>query len=216
LILEGFLFIFVEQIEHMKALLTLVLVISSFYYVFIMDSNTSLKTLFTSPESSVESSTQDVQSVNVYIKGLNSYDASSLETIKETLEKFGFICKIDEPIQTSYNGTLCSELQNELSNDSYFDFDDGESITIYVTNNDLVDQNISVAGLCYGNSIYISNTIYVNQTITHELLHSFGLEHCENSGCIMSINNRDRWNNQTDMPIFCDDCRLKAPSQFLN
>ena len=201
----------------MKALLTLFMVISSSYYVFtIMDSNTSIKTLFDLSESSVESSTPEEKSANVYIKGLNSYDAASLETIKETIEKFGFICKIDNPIQTSYKGILCSEIQNELGNDSYFDFDDHESITIYVTNNDLVDQNISVAGLCYGNSIYISNTTYVNQTITHELLHSFGLEHCENSGCIMSINNRDRWNNQTDMPIFCDDCKSKAPSQFLN
>ena len=199
----------------MKALLTLFMVISSSYYVFtIMDSNTSMKTLF--DLSSVESSTQEEQSVNVYIKGLNSYDSASLETIKETLEKFGFSCKIDDPIQTSYKGVLCSDFQNELGNDLYFDFDDSDPITIYVTDTELVDQNERISGICYGNSIYIHSTIYTNQTITHELLHSFGLEHCENRGCIMSINNRDRWNNQTDMPIFCDDCKSKAPSQFLN
>ena len=201
----------------MKALLTLFMVISSSYYVFtIMDGNTSMKTLFDLSESSVESSTQEEQSVNVYIKGLNSYDSASLETIKETLEKFGFSCKIDDPIQTSYKGVLCSDFQNELGNDLYFDFDDSDPITIYVTDTELVDQNERISGICYGNSIYIHSTIYTNQTITHELLHSFGLDHCENRGCIMSINNRDRWNNQTDMPIFCDDCKSKAPSQFLN
>jgi len=200
----------------MKALLTLFLAISSFYYVFIMDSNTSMKTIFDLSESSVESSTQEEQSANVYIKGLNSYDAASLEIIKETIEKFGFSCKIENPIQTSYNGMLCSEYQNELGNDLYFDFDDSDPITIYVTDTELVDQNERISGICYGNSIYIHSTIYTNQTITHELLHSFGLEHCENRGCIMSINNRGRWNNQTDMPIFCDDCKSKAPSQFLN
>ena len=111
---------------------------------------------------------------------------------------------------------LCSDFQNELGNDLYFDFDDSDPITIYVTDTELVDQNERISGICYGNSIYIHSTIYTNQTITHELLHSFGLDHCENRGCIMSINNRDRWNNQTDMPIFCDDCKSKAPSQFLN
>ena len=198
----------------MKALLTLVLVIFSFYYVF----NTSLKNIFDLPESSVESSTPEEQTANVYIKGLNSYDAASLEIIKETIEKFGFSCKIDNPIQTSYNGMLCSEYQNEFGNDLYFDYDDDNPITIYVTDTELADQNIGrVSGLCYGNFIYLSEvTMFVNQTITHEILHSFGLKHCENSGCIMSIHNYDRWNNQTDMPIFCDDCKSKAPSQFLN
>jgi len=200
----------------MKVLLTLVLMISSFYYVFIMDSNTSIKNLFDLPESSIEEPSTQENPTDIYIKGLNSYDAASFQTIKETIEKFGFSCKIDNPVQTSYKGMLCSEFQNEFGNDLYFDYDDDEPIIVYVANTKLEDQNIRLTGLCYGNSIYISNTVYVNQTITHELLHSFGLEHCENRGCIMSINNRDRWNNQTDMPIFCDDCKSKAPSRFLN
>lgn len=196
----------------MKALLTLFLVISSFYYVF----NTSLKTLFDLPESSTQESSTQEKTTDIYIKGLNFYDAASFQIIKETMKKFGFSCKIVDPVQTSYKGMLCSEFQNEFGNDLYFDYDADEPIIVYVANTKLEDQNIRLTGLCYGNSIYISNTVYVNQTITHELLHSFGLEHCENRGCIMSINNRDRWNNQTDMPIFCDDCKSKAPSQFLN
>ena len=195
----------------MKALLTLVLVIFSFYYVF----NTSLKNIFDLPESSVESSTPEEQTANVYIKGLNSYDAASLEIIKETIEKFGFSCKIDNPIQTSYNGMLCSEYQNELGNDLYFDYDDDNPITIYVTDTELVDQNIRVSGLCYGNSIYIdTNPTLIKETVIHELLHSFGLKHCENK-CVMSISS-GVWDYNTDKPIFCDDCKSKAPSQFLN
>lgn len=198
----------------MKALLTIILAIFSFYYVFIMDDNTSIKTLIDLPEASIQDSNEEVKEANIYIKGLNSYDASSLETVKNTIEKFGFSCKIVDPIQTSYRGTLCAEYQNELGNDSYFDYDEDEPITIYVTNGQLTDQNISVSGLCYGNSIYIKNSMFLNQTSTHELLHCFGLEHCENH-CIMSINNRDRWNSSTDMPILCDDCKSKVSSRFL-
>ena len=193
----------------MKALLTLFMVISSFYYVF----NTSLKNLFEISENSVQK--DSTEEANIYIKGLNLYDKGSLLQTREIIEKFGYSCEISDDINTSYRGTLCSDLQQELGDVLGFNYDDSEPITIYVTNTELVDQNVRVSGLCYGNSIYIHNTTLIKETVIHELLHSLGLGHCENR-CVMSTRSSGGWDYNNDKPIFCDDCKSKAPSQFLN
>ena len=195
----------------MKGFIILLLAIISFCYVFLYDEDIISK----KDDSTNIFLKKDIKEGNINIIGLNNYDKSSFTILKETVEKFRFKCSIKESIRTNYRGNLCSMYQNELKNNLYFDFDQDQPITIYVTNTELIDKNIRVSGLCYGNIIYIKNSTFLNQTITHELLHCYGLEHCENR-CIMSINNRDRWDNIVDMPIFCDDCKSKAPSQFIH
>jgi hypothetical protein len=188
----------------MKILLTSIAFIFSVYYVFFADGINV----------SNYNSSDDVE-VEVYLSGLNSYDDSTLVEIKDLIESFGYNCEITDPTQTAYQNDImvCSEIQEELGGNLSFEYDDSEPITIYFTNSKLIDGNLRVSGLCYGNTILARNNKHIKETIIHELLHSFGLGHCENV-CIMNSNKFNGWDSASNKPIFCDDCRSKAPSQF--
>jgi hypothetical protein len=176
----------------MKNLLFFLVFIASFYVVFFYDN--TLKN----------------SDIKVYIRGLDNFERVDLDIIKSIIEKkYGLICKIESSVITSYkddNNKDCDLLQEELGLTNTFTrsfgksfgwvYDESEPITIYNTNSELSERKIGeVVGLCYGNSIYISSPTYfssffkksyIEMTAIHELSHSFGMDHCNDSKCIMN------------------------------
>jgi len=152
---------------------------------------------------------------DIVLVSLNSTGGSHLDTLQKKLKKLGFICTIDSPKFTDYNNFLYlpSEAQMEFGNDTFFYYDSDEPITVYVTNSELVDNGVGIRGICYGNQIYAHNSEKLCETTVHEILHSFGLEHCNNR-CIMNSSSEFRWNEKTDKPLLCSDCLSKTPLRF--
>jgi hypothetical protein len=186
----------------MKNILVILTIIFSSYIVFFTDDVPSKK--FTDE---IESENSDIK---VYIRGLDHFERVDLDIIKSIIEKkYGLICKIESSVITSYkddNNKDCDLLQEELGLTNTFTrsfgksfgwvYDESEPITIYNTNSKLSERKIGeVVGLCYGNSIYISSPTYfssffkksyIEMTAIHELSHSFGMDHCNDSKCVMN------------------------------
>lgn len=179
----------------MKQILVFIAFIASFYIVFVSD-NTNLIG----------------ESTDINLVGLNTYDSSSLIKLKQAFEKLGFSCQIKNSIETEYNEFLFQPIKSqiELGKNDYFSYNSSKPITIYVTSSELVNENVGIRGICFGNEIYVQNSDRVIEASVHELLHSFGLEHCEND-CIMNSHSPNRWNYTTDRPNFCDNCRVNSP-----
>jgi len=177
----------------MKNLIILLAVIFSSYILFFDDSLPS--------KENIENNeiTSDNSDVKVYIRGLDNFNKEDLNIVKTIIEnKYGVICKIESPITTSYqndDNKDCDLIQNELGlTNSFTEYDDSEPITIYVTNSKINTKGNDIYGLCYGNSIYVSHLTdfpsflqkpALEKTVIHELSHSFGMDHCDDSKCLM-------------------------------
>lgn len=200
----------------MKNILVFLAVIFSSYILFFDDSLPSKENV---ENGEIASDNSDVK---VYIRGLDDFDIESLNSIKSVIEnKYGVKCKIESPITTSYKNDGnkdCDLLQEELGLTNTFTesfgeslgyvYDDGEPITIYVTNSNIYTEGNDIGGLCYGNSIYLSNPSdfpsflkkpFIEMASIHELSHSFGMDHCDDSKCLMN----DYFDSEGNLP-FCE------------
>ncbi len=187
----------------MNKLLAIVTIALALYYVLSPDSAESKDT--------IESSSLDRK---IYLIGMNSYDLSILSHIEDNLEFLGYDCEISQPV--SAHSQDCNEIQDEFGNFSSFYQNDGDAISVYFTDGLIYDGDKRVRGLCYGDYIYARETEGKKgslETVVHELLHSYGLEHCENE-CVMNSRCYYRWDTINKKPILCDDCRELAPSWF--
>jgi hypothetical protein len=183
----------------MKNILYIFAIIFSSYILFFTDDVPSKK-----PTDEIESENSDIK---VYIRGLDNFERVDLDIIKSIIErKYGLICKIESSVNTSYkddNNKYCDLLQEELGLTNTFTesfgksfgwvYDESEPITIYNTNSEIIMEKRR-AGICYGNTIYISSPtdqtsltkkLYIEKTAIHELSHSFGIDHCDNEKCVM-------------------------------
>lgn len=166
------------------------------------------------------------RNVNINLVGLNSHSDSDVYIIKKTIEKFfGFNCIIKKDIKTKYRGDFnaflfktklfsynCYDLQNELGNNSFYLYNFFKDVNIYITTDELYNDDMGVNGITYGNEIYI-NTDNSNQgVVIHEILHNYGMKHCFSYNCLMSNNpSRKTWNKNLNKPIFCDRCGNDLP-----
>jgi len=187
----------------MKSILVLLAVIFSSYILFFDDSLPSKENI---ENNEIVSDNSDVK---VYIRGLDDFDQENLNIIKSIIEnKYGIKCKIESSIITSYKNNDnkdCDLIQDELGLTNTFTesfgksfgyvYDDSEPITIYVTNSKINTKGNDIYGLCYGNSIYLSYPtdfpLFLQKPVLeinaiHELSHSFGLDHCNDSKCVMN------------------------------
>lgn len=188
----------------MKNIFTFLIILFSLYYIFQQDSTTK---------------SQRVSKVKIV--GLNDYNFDDLKLVESTLESFYKIdCDISKSIKTQNNSIIdCEETQRNLGNIDYFSYDDNESIVIYTTNSKLKSLNKGVWGVCYGNSIYLRSDCMFNkedskqtlrETAIHEFAHIYIYSHCHNE-CIMNYESLEKWNEVSDKPIFCKDCKSKLP-----
>lgn len=166
------------------------------------------------------------RNVNINLVGLNLHSDKDVYNTKKTIEKFfGFNCVIKKDIKTKYRGDFnpflfktelfsynCHDLQNELGNNSFYLYNFFKDVNIYITTDELYNDDMSVNGITYGNEIYI-NTDNSNQgVVIHEILHNYGMKHCFSYNCLMSNNpSRKTWNNKLNKPIFCKSCRSNLP-----
>ena len=140
----------------------------------------------------------------VYIKGLNNFNQSDLETVsKEIKEVFGFKCEIIDPVKTT--SELYSDNTRKLDKEKCASVLRPSNKTIYITNEYFDDENISGISMKNGKLIIASNTCnHLKKTIFHELGHTFGMDHCNNDKCIMATRNIMTCNGE-----FCDNCKIK-------
>lgn len=141
----------------------------------------------------------------VYIRSLGNIDHSKLEKASEIIyNKFGVITKITKPLDSN-KGVF---YPNSYKIDPYTTLkgmnDDNICITITeyeMTNNDKIT---SVMGVRDKKNMLISTNSPLKETLIHEYGHYLGLNHCEDSHCIMST-----FSNGYDVSYgsnFCDKC----------
>lgn len=79
--------------------------------------------------------------------------------------------------------------------------------TIYLTTNPLYTNGVKLRGYTtlWGKVIIVrADSSFLKETLTHEIGHTFGLDHCKDLYCIMAINN-----DEYDTGDFCNDCKNK-------
>ena len=168
----------------------------------------------------------NTQNNNIVLRGLNSHTQKDLNIIKSIIEQYTrFKVQYQEPLNNKKlevktgreNLTYidCDDVQKVLGKRNYLNYDMERPITIYVTRINLKLDRDALKGLCYGNEIYIQINTYskelTTKTLLHEILHSFGVEHCTNN-CIMGYYKiHEVWENRYRV---CSDCRKNMPEYF--
>lgn len=76
--------------------------------------------------------------------------------------------------------------------------------TIYITNRDMYSLGVYCRGYTTinGKTILTGDGSFMEETIKHEVGHTYGLRHCTDLTCIMAINN-----DNYDSGTFCDKCK---------
>lgn len=190
----------------MKIIAVILAMAFSIYTIFFKEEGPAPKS-YISKSSDFESDVADVR-----IVGLNDFKQSDLIEVKNSIQRvLKLRCEISDPVETDYMQKIfvTEEAQRELGNTVRFEYDEDEPITVFVTSSDIYSYGLDVRGICYGNQIYIQPSKFTHnakKTAIHEILHSKGLEHCEND-CIMNSSSMNTWNDSTDEPIYCSSCR---------
>jgi hypothetical protein len=127
----------------------------------------------------------------IHIRGIGNYKHTSLIKLKKILNEFYDIpVIIDKPLDVYYE---YGRIDGQKTIEKY---DSGEN-TILITNDKLYSSYSGkrVGGLAeyLGNIIIIVDDNYPNlkRVVIHEIGHTKGLEHCDDSHCYMSINRND-------------------------
>jgi hypothetical protein len=168
--------------------------------------------------SDVETSSEStpVKSGVVYVHGLGNYNQSELSIVKESIESFyGLPCVIGDDVSTNselyFGDNLMAYRVLMLGNE------DSRNRHIYVTSEPLCvsDDNTSLisghARLHTTACVVSSYQMRMNgrdipnalaHTVTHEMGHNFGLDHCDDQSCLMK-------SHGLDTRQFCDNCKRK-------
>lgn len=172
-------------------------------------------------ESTVDESThEETPSVHktgvVYIHGFGDYSSSDLSIVKNAVESFyGLPCVIGESVSASDYYRVGSYVMAYrvliMGNE------DRSNRHVYVTSEPLCmsDENTSlISGHARLNTTACVVSTYqmtmngrdipsaLGHTVTHEMAHNFGLEHCDNQNCLMK-------SHGLDTHELCDNCKRK-------
>jgi len=141
----------------------------------------------------------------IYIVGINQVNEKVLLESEEILKKFyrfqTFIVKEHMNIGDKYykydDTTLvyCEELLKDIkTNSRILLVTDKElrALDMYVMGLTLVEKRVSI----------VTTDININKTIIHEIGHTYGLSHCEDKTCVMTVYDED-----SDSGSFCDKCK---------
>jgi predicted Zn-dependent protease len=166
----------------------------------------------------VETSTESTPTKSgvVYVHGLGNYNQSELSIVKESIESFyGLPCVVSNDVSATSNLYVGDNLMAYrvlmMGND------DTRNRHIYVTSEPLCvsDDNTSLisghARLHTTSCVVSSYQMRMNgrdipsslsHTVTHEMAHNFGLEHCSNQSCLMK-------SHGLDTHELCNSCKSK-------
>lgn len=142
----------------------------------------------------------------VYVRALGNVDDGDLEFASNVIENFyGYNVEIISSVDIE-NGMLntLGELHSVNTCASLHD----DIKTIYITDKLLYDENnVLLRGVASGNELTVvvrGEKRFMQETIIHELGHTFGLPHCSDRTCIMATHNDDY-----DSGDFCNNCKSK-------
>lgn len=159
----------------------------------------------------------DISSKKVFLKSIGNVDRTELEEVKSVIEKYTDY----ECIITNENLTIKSEVINasylnqQVSRTKHYMYAKEFPIDVYISDKKLKHNNISSLGVCFGNTIFVYKNRYLKSTILHELLHNYGLDHCEED-CVMSTKPTNDWDEKNDKPIFCKHHHHQVKSKLKN
>jgi predicted Zn-dependent protease len=147
----------------------------------------------------------DPNQVDFYIRPIGDVSDEMLVESKKVLEDFyGYNCEIRRGIN------LTDEMKIE-NTDQIINAQatirqlNGNTKTIFLVNKKLWYINKEVRGLTDGSTIVIrAKQSILRETLIHEVGHTLGLEHCDDLGCIMAINN-----DEYETGKFCKKCKNK-------
>ena len=142
----------------------------------------------------------------VYLRGLGKFTPSDLEEFKGHIkELYNYNVVILDPVQTKSQMYTPDGRSLEVS-ECIFSLNNYDKTTIYITDENLVTEDLEVRGGTYLNckTVIIESGNYNKDTVLHELGHTLGLEHCDNPKCLMAIYNDEHITND-----FCDECKKK-------
>lgn len=168
-------------------------------------------------DESVSQETKSVPQKNVvYIHGFGDYSATDLITVKNSVESFyGLPCVIAESISAGdyyHVGSYVMAYRVLMMGN-----EDRSNRHVYVTSEPLCvsDENTSlISGHARLNTTACVVSTYqsimngrdvqsaLKHTVTHEMAHNFGLEHCDNQNCLMK-------SHGLDTHELCDNCKRK-------
>lgn len=176
-----------------------------FYYICIVKH----KYFFLSILFSLNSYSQN----RIIVRGLNDFEKSDLPFVANIIKSnFGIPIYYQTSIKVSKTDRIqTNDVQKLIKSKTSFGYDSDKDITVFVTRDKLRTEDLDVAGICYGNQVYIQvkkSKKYITNTLIHEISHSFGLKHCSNK-CLMSIDKKNY-----EITSFCNDCRKKLPKYF--
>jgi hypothetical protein len=138
---------------------------------------------------------------NVILKNLGEIDEGDIEMASDIIREFG-LNPIIEPGISVPNSIV---IDDYIDARKFIQFSDDNVKTIYLTEWDLKEDSLALRGYTtlWGKSVVVrAKRDFLEETIKHELGHTFGLEHCSDRTCIMAINN-DQWESGD----FCKECK---------
>lgn len=138
---------------------------------------------------------------NVVLKNLGQIDDGDIEMASDIIREFGLNPIIEPGISVPHSIVI----DDYIDARKFIQFSDDKVKTIYLTEWDLKEDSLALRGYTtlWGKSVVVrAKRDFLEETIKHELGHTFGLNHCSDRTCIMAINN-DQWESGQ----FCDECK---------
>jgi archaemetzincin len=189
----------------MKSIIQIIITIG-FIYLILKGNNNTASVISNSNFINQNSKYDKLTNVVYEIKGLGDVDDVYLKRVSTIVSNFyGFKTIVKDKVDISddmyikntskiLNASICLR-----SLDSY------NVKRIYVTNKELWATGDFINGLSYlnGNSVIVTIlSKNFEETVKHEVGHTFGLEHCSEKTCVMASAN-----DQFETGKFCNKCK---------
>ena len=139
------------------------------------------------------------------VRGLGNVSSTTLKKAATIIENFyGFNTEIQGNIEVTDN--LLYNNTDTLDGDVCLKNIRENVKTIYITSHPLKGSNLDLRGYTYlyGNVVIVKSGNHLEETLIHEIGHTFGLDHCQDLTCVMAINN-----DEYDSGNFCSNCKSK-------
>jgi archaemetzincin len=151
-----------------------------------------------------ETSTVSFDKETVYVRALGDVDSGDLDYAANVIQNFFGYNVIFLP-SISITESMIENGYMESTNALVSIKEDRKVINI--VDRELYQDGKLLRGIASGDEktiIVRGEKSFMNETIVHEIGHTFGLDHCSDLTCVMALNNDD-----FDSGDFCNECKRK-------